>query len=111
MKLRRSLRLAQKRSATVEDLSKIVVAPASPSGMLFLLPLELRMMIYEDLIKAGRVNFLQTSRSIYSEARGLLYKHGTLQIGPLSDIGVIYQHELLTPLLVARLPFIQSKSS
>lgn len=63
--------------ATVDNQSD---SSLTPLGNLITLPPELRLMIYEHLIKSGSVIFLRTSSAVYNEAANTLYNQGVCNL-------------------------------
>lgn len=52
----------------------------TPFGMLFLIPPELREKIYRELVIAGSVRFLESSKAIHSEAIDVVSKEGVCRL-------------------------------
>lgn len=52
----------------------------TPFGMLFLIPPELREKIYRELVIAGSVRFLESSKAIHSEAIDVVFQEGVCRV-------------------------------
>ena len=84
----------------------------TPFGMVFLLPPELRVKAYREIVIAGSVRFLESSKAIHSEAIDIVPQDGVyrLEFDVCKPISMFSVHDSTSPIrnLEIRLNYIET---